>query len=113
MRLVYYILILIFGLQIYHAQILNGCHFAKTFYKNHPNIFQLNTNQTSLTVRPLYSLSNHSFTHINQSLSIGIIYRFANIHLVPVPLVFECPDNEQIHAPSDCEFTITDIRVRQ
>ncbi|CAF0899752.1 unnamed protein product [Rotaria sordida] len=109
-HLLYYLFIIIFGLQIYHAKILNGCRFVKKFYNTHPNIFELNKNQTLLTVRPLYALSNQSFSSINQSLSIGIIYRFANTYLVPVPLLFECSENEQIYTANDCEFTIIDIR---
>ncbi|CAF1594031.1 unnamed protein product [Rotaria sp. Silwood1] len=112
MHLFYYIFIIIFGLQIYQAKkILNNCRFVKKFYNTHPNIFELNQNQTSLTIRPLYALSNQSFSSINQSFSIGIIYRFAETYLVPVPLLFQCEEeNEQIYTPNDCEFTIIDIR---
>jgi hypothetical protein len=111
MRVFYCLIIILFGLQIYHAKILNGCRFVQTFYKTHPNVFELNQDQTSLTIRPLYALSNQSFSSINQSFSIGIIYRFADTYLVPVPLLFQCPDNEQIYTPNDCELTIIDTRV--
>jgi hypothetical protein len=112
MRLFYKFCIILFGLQISYTKILNNCRFAKTFYQNYPNIFELNKNETLLNVRPLYALSNQSFSSINQSLSIGIIYRFAETYLVPVPLLFQCSDNEQIYEPNDCEFTIIDTRVR-
>ncbi|CAF2189048.1 unnamed protein product [Rotaria magnacalcarata] len=108
----YYVasVILIFGVESSNGKILNGCRFVQNFYKNHPNIFELNKNQTSLTVRPLYALLNQSFSPSNQSLSIGIIYRFANTYLVPVPFVFQCPESEQVYVPNDCEFTMIDIR---
>ena len=111
MRLLHTILLLllIFGLQSFDGKILNNCRFVQTFYQTYPNIFALNQDQTSLTIRPLYALTNQSFSSINQSLSIGIIYRFADTYLVPVPLLFQC--NEQIYAPKDCEFTIIDSRV--
>lgn len=112
MILPYYLFIILFIIQICYGKTLNRCQFSKKFYELHPTVFQLNPDQTSLTVRPLYSLLNQSFSTVNQSLSIGIIYRFADTYLVPVPLVFECPKTEQIYAPNDCEFTIIDIRVR-
>jgi hypothetical protein len=112
-RLISRLFIIILALQIYHAKIFNGCRFFETFYKTHSNIFQLNHDQTSLTMRPLYALSNQSFSSVNQSLSIGIIYRLADTYLVPVPLLFQCPGSEQIYAPNECEFTIIDNRVRE
>ena len=108
-----FIIIFICNLPILHAKVLTDCRFVKTFYEIYPNIFQLNQDQTSLIVRPLYALSNQSFFAINQSLSIGIIYRLANTYLVPVPLLFECSQNERLYEPNDCEFTIIDIRVRK
>ncbi len=113
MKLFYKILIILFGLHISHTKIFNNCRFVEKFYQIYPNIFELNQNQTTLTVRPLYALSNQSFSSINQSLSIGIIYRFADTYLVPVPLLFQCSDSEEIYAPNDCEFTIIDTRVRK
>jgi len=98
-------------LQIHHARILNNCRFVKTFYETHSNIFELTKDQTSLTIRPLYALINQTFSTINQSLSIGIIYPFADTYLVPIPLLFQCSQSEQIYAPTDCEFTIIDTRV--
>ena len=100
-----------FVLPILHAKIFNQCRFARTFYRTHPNIFEFNDDQTSLTVRPFYALSNQSFSEMNQSLSLGMIYRFAETYLVPVPLLFQCEDNETIYAPNDCEFTMIDTRV--
>jgi hypothetical protein len=111
MNLLYYLIIISFGLQFYQAKILNGCRFVGNFYKTYPNVFELNKNQTSLTIRPLYALSNQSFSAINQSFSIGIIYRFAETYLVPLPLLFQCPESQQIYVPNDCEFTIIDTRV--
>jgi hypothetical protein len=113
MRLFDRILILLFGLPIFHAKIFNHCRFVRTFYQTHPNIFELNQDQTSLTVRPFYALSNQSFSSMNQTLSIGIIYRFADTYLVPVPLLFQCSESEEIYAPKDCEFTMIDTRVRR
>ncbi|UJR31632.1 hypothetical protein I4U23_019114 [Adineta vaga] len=109
--LLYTFCLLIFHLQRTNGKIWNNCRFVQRFYQTHSNVFQLNDDQTLLTVRPLYSLSNQSFTTLNQSLSIGIIYPFADTYLVPVPLLFECPGNEQIYTPNDCEFTILDTRV--
>ncbi|CAF0734216.1 unnamed protein product [Adineta steineri] len=106
-----HLLIIIFHLQIYHTKILENCQFVKSFYDIHSNIFELNNNQTSLTVRPLYSLLNQSYSFMNQSLSIGIIYPFADTYLVPVPLVFQCSKNKEIYAPNDCEFTMIDTRT--
>ncbi|CAF1337111.1 unnamed protein product [Adineta ricciae] len=102
--------LLIFYLPISHGKIGKNCRFAESFYENYPNIFELNQDQTLLTVRPLYSLSNQSFTTLNQSLSIGIIYSFADTYLVPVPLLFQCSESEQIYTPDNCEFTIVDTR---
>ncbi len=99
MRLFYSILF-----SIILIKLSDNCRFAQTFYQKHSNIFQLNENQTSLTIQPLYALSNQSF-------SIGIIYRLADTYLVPVPLVFQCPQNQRISSPIDCEFTIVDTRV--
>ena len=82
------------------------------FYQNYSNVFQLDQEQRILTVKALYTLSNQSFSSINQSISMGIIYRFANTYLVPVPLLFQCAENEQIFAPNDCQMTIRDTRVR-
>ncbi|CAF4040259.1 unnamed protein product, partial [Rotaria magnacalcarata] len=93
-------------MQTYHGKIFDGCRFVQTFYRRHSNIFILDRNQTSLIVRPLYALSNQSFS----SLSIGIIYRLADTYLVPVPLLFECPQSQRIYAPIDCQFTINDVR---
>ena len=93
------------------GKIFDHCRFAPRFYQTHPNIFELNSNQTFLTIRPLYALSNQSFSSINQSLDIGIIYRFAETYLVPIPLVFQCAQSEEIFAPRDCEFTLIDTRV--
>ncbi|CAF5091881.1 unnamed protein product, partial [Rotaria socialis] len=34
-----------------------------------------------------------------------------NTYLVPVPFVFQCPEeSEQVYVPNDCEFTMIDIR---
>jgi hypothetical protein len=107
MRLVYCLLISIFFIKFHQAKVFDGCRFAQKFYQIHSNIFELDRNQTLLTVRPLYALSNQSVA----SLSIGIIYRLANTDLVPVPLLFKCPQGERIYAPIDCEFTIIDTRV--
>ncbi len=85
----------------------SACRFIRAFYEKHPNIFQLNENQTSLTIRPLYELSNQSFT----THSIGIIYRLADTHLVPVPLLFQCLPSKRVSSPIDCEFTLIDTRV--
>jgi hypothetical protein len=112
MRLFNRILIILFGLPIFHTKILDHCRFVRTFYQTYPNIFELNQDQTSLNVRPLYAPSNQSFFSMNQSLSIGIIYRFADTYLVPVPLLFQCSESEEIYAPKDCEFTMIDTRVR-
>jgi hypothetical protein len=83
------------------------CRFVRTFYQQHSNIFQLDENQTSLTIRPFYALSNQSFPRH----SIGIIYRLADTYLVPVPLLFHCPPSKRISSPIDCEFTLIDTRV--
>jgi hypothetical protein len=107
MQLWYWVLIGILLVEFYQAKMFHGCRFVRTFYQRHSNIFELDENQTILTIRPLYSLSNQSVS----SLSIGIIYRLAETYLVPVPLLFECPQNERIFAPIDCEFTMTDTRV--
>lgn len=96
-----------------HGKLFEQCRFVQRFYGSHPTIFQLNEDQTSLTVRPLYALSNQSFSSVNQSLDLGIIYRFAETYLVPIPLVFQCAQSEQIFVPKDCEFTLTDRRVGQ
>lgn len=93
------------------GKIFDQCRFASQFYRTHPNIFELNSNETFLTIRPLYALSNQSFSSMNQSLDIGIIYRFAETYLVPIPLVFQCAQSEEIFAPKDCEFTLIDTRV--
>jgi len=108
MRIFSYLLIGIFFIEFYHAKIFYGCRFVRTFYQTYSNIFKFDENQTSLTIHPLYALSNQSFS----SLSIGIIYRLADTYLVPVPLLFQCPQTEQIFTPIDCEFTIVDTRVR-
>ena len=113
MRSIYCLFIILFGLRIYYAKTLNGCRFVETFYKTHPNVFALDKDQTSLTIRALYALSNQSFSSNNQSFSIGIIYRFADTFLLPVPLLFQCSESEQIYVPKDCEFTIIDTRVRK
>jgi hypothetical protein len=101
------LLIGILSIQVYHAKIFHGCRFVQTFYQQHSNIFELDRDQTLLTVRPLYSLTNQSFS----TLSIGIIYRLADIYLVPVPLLFQCPQSKTIVTPIDCEFTIVDSHV--
>jgi hypothetical protein len=111
MRLFYQFLLILLGLQNFHAKIVDNCRFVERFYNTYSNIFELNQDQTSLTIRPLYALSNQSFSSMNQSLSIGIIYRFADIYLVPVPLLFQCAEDEEIYAPKDCEFTMIDTRV--
>jgi hypothetical protein len=113
MQVFYGLFIILFGLQISQTKIFHHCQFVKKFYKTYPNIFELNQNQTSLTVRPLYALSNQSFSSMNQSFSIGIIYRFAETYLVPIPLLFQCSESEQIFSPKDCEFTFIDSRVRK
>jgi hypothetical protein len=97
----------IFFLKFYQMKIFNDCRFAGKFYQKHSNIFKLDKNQTSLTIQPLYALSNQSFS----TLSIGIIYRLADTYLVPVPILFQCQQIERIFAPIDCEFTIIDARV--
>lgn len=107
MRLLYCLLIGIFFIKYSHTKIFSDCRFVRRFYEKHSNIFELDDNQTSLTIRPLYALSNQSFS----LLSIGIIYRLADTYLVPVPLLFQCRENEQIFAPIDCEFTIIDTHV--
>ncbi|CAF2253996.1 unnamed protein product [Rotaria magnacalcarata] len=106
MGLFYCLFICLLFMQTYHGKIFDGCRFVQTFYRRHSNIFILDRNQTSLIVRPLYALSNQSFS----SLSIGIIYRLADTYLVPVPLLFECPQSQRIYAPIDCQFTINDVR---
>jgi hypothetical protein len=113
MRLLFCLFIIIIHIEIYHGRTLKNCRFVKTFYETHSDIFELNKDQTSLIIRPLYALFNETFSSINQSLSIGIIYPFADTYLVPVPLVFQCSESEQIYAPNDCEFTIIDTRVRE
>jgi hypothetical protein len=85
----------------------HSCRFIRTFYQRHSNIFQLDDNQTSLTIRPLYALSNQSFS----AHSIGIIYRLADTYLVPVPLLFQCSQSKRISSPIDCEFSLIDTRV--
>lgn len=107
MRLLYWLLIDLFLIQFCNGKTLTDCRYANIFYQTHSNVFGLDTNQTLLTVRPFYSLSNQS----SSTLSIGIIYRLANTFLVPVPLLFKCQQSERIYAPIDCEFTIADIRV--
>jgi len=104
MRFLYCLLIGIFFIKFSHEKIFNGCQFIRTFYQTHSNIFELDRNQTLLTIRPLYAL-------LNQSFSIGIIYHLANTYLVPVPLLLQCPQSERIFSPFDCEFTIIDTRV--
>lgn len=114
MRYFYKFLLILFGLQICYTKILHDCRFVSTFYQTYSNIFELNKNQTLLTIRPLYSLSNQTFfSSINQTFSMGIIYRFAETYLVPVPLLFQCSESKQIYAPNDCEFTMIDTRVRK
>ena len=113
MILFYNIIIILSIVQISHTKILNGCRFVENFYQIYPNVFQLNQNQTLLTIRPLYALSNQTYASMNQSFSMGIIYRFAGTYLVPVPLLFQCPESKQIYAANDCELTIIDTRVKE
>ena len=110
-RYVYCLVIMLVDLRLAQGRILSGCRFASTFYRAHASVFELDPNHRSLTVRPLYAFSNQSFSSVNQSFSMGIIYRFADTYLVPVPLLFECPTSERMHAAQDCEFTIMDTRV--
>ena len=90
---------------------IETCRFFSQFYRLYPNIFRLDPEENLLTIRALYSLANQSFSSINQSLSMGIISRFADTYLVPVPLLFSCTKNEEIYAPNDCQMTIRDTRV--
>jgi hypothetical protein len=108
----YYLWIILINLAHYHGIVIDNCRFMSTFYQTYPNIFEVNHNEKSLTVRALYALANQSFTSINQPLSMGIIYRFADTYLVPVPLLFECTQQRQILAPHDCQLTMIDKRVR-
>ena len=110
-RHVYWLVIMLVDLQLSQGRILSGCRFANTFYRAHSSVFELDSNHRSLTVRPLYAFSNQSFFSMNQSFSVGIIYRFADTYLVPVPLLFECPTSERMYVAQDCEFTIMDTRV--
>lgn len=87
------------------------CQFAESFYEQHPDIFQMNSQRNSLRVQALYDMSNESALSINQSLSIGIIYRFAKSFLVPVPLLFQCSSSDEIYSVSECQMTIVDRRV--
>jgi hypothetical protein len=111
MRLLYSLLILGFHIQVYHTITFDDCRFVGIFYRNYSNIFELDDDQRTLYIRPLYALSNQSFSSVNQPLSMGIIYRSADTYIVPVPLLFECSQSKRVYAPIDCEFTITDTRV--
>lgn len=110
-KLLYQVVFVIFSSPYIYGKILNNCRFVANFYETYPNIFQLDSNQTILTIRPFYSLTNQSFSSVNQTFPIGIIHRFADTYLVPVPFLFQCENYEQIYAPKDCEFSITDTRV--
>ena len=105
MKIFYYLLIIeIFSIKYSHTKIYSNCRFSRKFYQKYSNIFELNQNQTYLTIHPLYSLTNQS----RLSLSIGIIYYLSDTYLVPVPLVFQCLETKQIYSPIDCEFIILD-----
>ena len=110
MRTLPYCLLIIL-LDLNHALIFHGCRFFEAFYRSHSAIFQLDRNQTLLTVRPLYALVNQSFSPVNETLAMGIIYRQGGTHLVPVPLLLQCPHSERLYAPTECEFSIVDARV--
>ena len=112
MRTVCYYCLLIILFDLNHALIFHGCRFFEKFYRSHSAIFQLDRNQTSLTVRPLYALENQSLPPANETLAMGIIYRQGGTYLVPVPLLLQCPHSERLYAPTECEFTIADARVR-
>ena len=109
---VYCLWLLVMTLPAYQGRVFDDCRFLGRFYQRHPNIFALNSNQRSLTVRALYPMANQSSSSANQSLSMGIMYRFANTFLVPVPLLFECTQANEIYALNDCQLSVVDTRVR-
>ncbi|CAF0877293.1 unnamed protein product [Didymodactylos carnosus] len=79
-------------------------------YSLYENIFQSKNN--TLTIFPLYSLRNVSS---DKPLQAGMIYQLSDTKLVPVPLLFECPNPTtnivHFYEPLECEFTILDRSI--